>query len=90
MLTPQDYKNAILVQDACNLSGVIHSWSDVMPRIRETLGKGYSTTDVNQHPICVLYADKVSDLTGSQRDMAFHNAYEHCDARSNIPVKEEA
>jgi len=61
-------RDAYAVQDACNLSGVVHSFAEVIARVRALLeqeGKG-GTDSVNQHPICVLWADKIGHLTGHQ------------------------
>jgi hypothetical protein len=74
-LSPQDYQDALDAQSACNLSGIIHSWSKVMPKIWATaheLGKG--TDWVNQHPICVLYTEQAKHLTtlsGDRYSMAY-------------------
>jgi hypothetical protein len=89
-LEKADYQGAMDVQDACNLSGVLHSWSKLVTRIWEearTLGHG--TDWVNRHPINVLYASKVSSLTGAEliSDMsAFSKAYDACkEAVSDLP-----
>jgi hypothetical protein len=61
-------KVALDVQDACNLTGVVHSWADVGTRLRQLLEcEGVlSTAQINTHPVMVLFADKVSHLTGTQ------------------------
>ena len=59
---------ALAVQDACNLSGVVISFGHVIREVRAMLeaeNKG-GTDAVNTHPVCVLYADKVAHLTGTQ------------------------
>jgi hypothetical protein len=61
-------RDAYAVQDACNLSGVVHSFSQAITRVRALLeqdGKG-GTDNVNQHPVCVLWADKIGQLAGHQ------------------------
>lgn len=61
-------QEALQVQDACNLSGVVHSFSRIITEVRARLeleGK-LSTEVVNQHPVCVLFSDKVAHLTGTQ------------------------
>lgn len=61
-------KGALDIQDACNLSGVVISFSKVIIEVRRLLeaeGK-LSTDEVNNHPVCVLYADKIAHLTGTQ------------------------
>jgi len=58
-------KDAINVQDACNLSGVVHSFSRIIGELREIarLEKWESTDKINRHPICILFADKIASLT---------------------------
>ncbi len=56
-------QEAIDVQDACNLSGVVFSFARAMTDMCEHV----SGTDArNTHPICVLWADKIAHLTGTQ------------------------
>jgi hypothetical protein len=65
-LTPHDYQGAIDAQSACNLSGIVHSFSSVMTRIwaeAHALGKG--TDWANGHPIARLYAEQIAHLTGA-------------------------
>lgn len=49
------------VQNASNLSGVVHSFARALVDLREALG-----TSPNDHPIAVLWADKIAQLTGIQ------------------------
>jgi hypothetical protein len=58
-------KDAIAVQDACNLSGVVHSFSKIMTELRVLAQEqGWSCTDkINRHPVCILFADKIASLT---------------------------
>lgn len=61
-------QDSLDVQNACNLSGVVHSFSNIITEVRTRLeaeGKG-GTDAVNTHPVCILYADKVAHLTGTQ------------------------
>ncbi len=65
---------ALGVQDACNLSGVVVSFSNAIREVRarmEQEGKG-STDNINRHPICMLFADKISDLTGTRNASTPH------------------
>ncbi len=58
---------AIAVQNACNLSGVVHSFSKIMDRLwklKRESGESFSTTDINRHRICRLFASKIQSLTG--------------------------
>lgn len=66
----QLYKNAINVQDACNLSGVVHSFSRDIKRLRE-LNPSMGTDEINRHAICVLYSNKIMSLAGDN----FYEAY---------------
>jgi hypothetical protein len=61
-------QSAILCQDACNLSGVLASFHNVVtdvlwPEARR-LGKG--TEYVNTSPIVTLFLDKLASLNRSQ------------------------
>lgn len=61
-------REALLVQDACNLSGVVHGFSRAIGELRpllEASGQG-GTHSINRHPICQLWADKISSLAGTQ------------------------
>lgn len=77
MLGRKDYQTAIDVQGACNLSGVVHSFSEIIKRVRKQLeSEGpYSTEDVNRHPICRLFADKIQSLAKGD----VFEAYDECE-----------
>lgn len=80
-LTPKDYKLAITVQDACNLSGVVHSLAELLPRIREE--PDCTGTDfVNSHPLVVMYVNKLSALSNAEEELVFGTAYAECKKRS--------
>ncbi len=81
MLTPKDYKDAILVQDACNLSGIVLSFVSVLKKIRAEPGCT-GTEWINQHPISVMYADKIRSLTGAGDSFSFSCAYDICKEKS--------
>lgn len=58
--------NAIQVQNACNLSGVVSSFSRVFVVLWEqarTIGQG--TQWVNNHPICILFSTQIAFLSGT-------------------------
>lgn len=56
---------AIQAQDACNLSGVVHSFSRAMRRLWDIAHEqGHGTDWVNTHRVARLYADKIQSLTG--------------------------
>jgi PII-like signaling protein len=55
------------VQNACNLSGVVHSFSAAISRlwtIYQTENKKFSTTDIAEHIVSKLYASKIMSLSG--------------------------
>ena len=58
--------DALAVQDACNLSGVVHSFSRAMTDLWEETRKckGGGTRFVNRHPVSVLYSYKIAALAG--------------------------
>jgi hypothetical protein len=61
----QHCRTAMTVQDASNLSGVVHSLDEILSDLwvmARALGQG--TAWVNHHPICRLCASKIAHLTG--------------------------
>ena len=79
MLTKRDYQDAIDVQDACNLSGVVHSFDKIVSRIwDEAREKGLGTDYVNRHPIVVMFVSKLASLSGGDSMENFRLAYEAC------------
>ena len=83
MITSEDYQRALLVQDAVNLSGVVHSFSEVVSRLWEEARRGgHGTEYVNTHPICKLYADKIVDLAKVRDTSAYMDAYKECEDKT--------
>ncbi len=72
-LAPGDYKRALDIQDASNLSGVVHSLSSVLGKIWEECHKveERGTKWVNEHPISILYSSKIASLSGSEVSTRF-------------------
>ncbi len=78
-------KDALAIQDACNLSGVLHAWADMQ---RSILDLGLSAEDTRRHPVNVLLLSKVLSLTGMGGDCLggverdgkdlFRGAYDAC------------
>ncbi len=64
---------ALQVQDACNLSGVLLAWSGI-------LGDCPDITGDRTHPVNVLFADKVADITGRPGFRDFGKALDACKA----------
>lgn len=74
-------RGALHVQSACNLSGVVHSFSHTMGELWAHAHANEEGTDwVNTHPICVLYSAQVARLSSrSLTDSgAYHKAYNAC------------
>ena len=66
--------DSIAVQNASNLSGVVHSFSAAM---KELADLGMDTEIRNSHPIAILYASKIASLTGCENAKKFSNAYNY-------------
>lgn len=76
-LQKADYKNALLAQSACNLSGIVFEFGETMHRLcREARLQNGDTEWRNQHPICRLYAEQITHLT---RPKAYMTAYAECE-----------
>lgn len=56
-------QDALDVQNACNLSGVVHGFSRAMSDLCELVP---NTGARNTHPVAILWADKIAHLTGTQ------------------------
>ena len=56
-------QEALDVQNACNLSGVAHSFARAMTDLAD---HGIHGDARNTHPISVLWADKIAHLTRTQ------------------------
>ena len=63
-LIKQDFLDAHRVQSACNLSGVVFSFAQVMEKICQDTASGDSTEKRNTHPICRFYAEQILYLSG--------------------------
>ena len=68
-------QDALAVQDACNLSGVVNAFSRAMTTIRENTN---GTEEANHHPIAVLFADKIMDMVGRPELFESCKAYDAC------------
>ena len=76
MLNKDHYKEALDIQGACNLSGVVFAFAEIMHIIcDEARAQGQGTNWKNQHSICVLFADKIASLTQCNEEWAYTNAY---------------
>ncbi len=69
------FQNAIDIQEATNLSGVVHQFSRDMKVICEQVrAAGGDTKHVNHHPVCRLYAEEIAWLAGAGT-CANHGSY---------------
>ena len=69
------YRNALDVQSASNLSGVVFQFARDMERINaDVRANGGGTEQVNKHPVCRLYAEQIAWLTGAG-GCADHSTY---------------
>jgi hypothetical protein len=67
MTYQQAAQTAIDVQDASNLSGVVHSMGLAVSAVWDEARKqGKGTEFVNKNPIMYLYIDKLASLNGTQ------------------------
>lgn len=55
-------KDALAVQNACNLLAVLHGAARVVSELREIM----SWDEASSHPITQLWADKIASLTATQ------------------------
>lgn len=73
---------AIDVQDASNLSGVVHTFADVCSTLMRT-GECDSRT-IRDHPAVYLIMDKLNDMTGRDGDgIRFSVHYRACKELAN-------
>ncbi len=74
-------QEALNVQDACNLSGVVHSFSRTITDLRllleKELGTDFSTDKLNRHPVCILFTSKIASLTGYEQGSCLDADYEY-------------
>lgn len=62
------YRVTLLMLDACNLSGLAHSFSrEIIPEIREEVRQaGGSTEEINRHPVAILWTMKMASLASKE------------------------
>lgn len=73
-------REALAVQDACNLKGVIVGLAEAREQILLLGGRQQGTDWFNRHPIMRLYASKIHSLAGLglSDEGAFSAAFELC------------
>ena len=78
-------KDALAVQSACNLSGVVHAFSRHMHTLFELSHVlGHGTDWINRHPVCHLFSTQIAFLSGtspigSHNHEAWVHAHEYCE-----------
>jgi len=72
----QPYKNAIEVQDACNMVAVANQFARDLSKLRKE--ENLDSAGVNKHPVVVMYIDKLADLAGRPDFTKFSEAYDKC------------
>jgi hypothetical protein len=81
MTIQQAARTALECQDACNLSGVLASFKEIVHEViwpeARRLGKG--TEWVNRHPICVLFLSKLGSLNGGYFECDYFHASDACE-----------
>ena len=76
MTIKQAASDAIAVQCACNLSGVVYAFKDAMDALNEEKRNNGGGTDfIRNHAICRLFAEQISHLT-SGKD--YYDASKEC------------
>lgn len=71
-------EDAIAVQDACNISGVLNSYWGIVCRLRELKGYDYP---LYSHPAVILFHDKLEDMMRvpfDERTKDYSAAYTAC------------
>lgn len=78
------HQNALDVQNACNLSGVVHSLVRDIQTLRDS-PDCTGTSWINRHPVVLWYVDKLVDLTGRPDSTELSRAYDQLTAAANTP-----
>lgn len=60
--------NALAVQDACNLTGVLLSFVRDIKTLSQAADEGIVARPLSRNAVIMLYADKVCDLAGVKTD----------------------
>lgn len=69
----RSYRDALDVQSACNLSGVVFSFEKAMKAL---CALGFDTQERNEHAISVLFAEQIAHLSKCEQGDRYHKAYE--------------
>ena len=82
MTIQQAAQTALDVQDACNLSGVLASFKEIVHEVLwpEARRLGHGTEWVNQHPIVTLFLSKLGSLNRGYYECDYLHASDACEA----------
>jgi hypothetical protein len=70
------------MQSACNLTGLVRVFKEALVDLRANMPEA-STIDLNTHPISVLYARKIAELSGCDEGFNLQQAREKIDSLVN-------
>lgn len=76
-------KEAIDIQDACNVSALVFGWARCMERFNELFHKCDGDFR-NTHPINVMWSDKLASLTGAQYGGLYAEKYAECQKLAGV------
>lgn len=74
--------NVLRLQSSDRLDEVVQFFSQDMivlhERLRDQLGGAFTADSLNLHPICIMYASKITNLTHTQYGTHYRDAQEWC------------
>ena len=81
---------AIRVQDACNMSGIVLSFGRSIARLRVLLREmdRESTYEINDHPIVKAWASKIHDLAGAPNNHGGSLSRNHWDDLHDLATRD--
>ncbi len=91
MIPVSRWQEALDIQDASNLSGLVHSFPQILDDIwTEAREKGLGTEFVNTHPLVILWLDKLNSLAriqfyGDEELNRIHGAFNTAYAMTRTP-----
>ena len=77
---------ALQIQNACNLSGLVFAFASAMQVICELSHRGGNagTEFKNRHPVVVMWVSKLDSLSGASDMDIFSKAMTWCEERKDI------
>ena len=83
-------RDALAVQNACNVSGVVLAFGRAMSAVMDDCCKpgGGGPVAARHHPITVLFMDKLNDMCGRNiKQIDYCEAYEKCSKMAGETVE---